>query len=313
MLVAAGDIYGPALIGCIVTALLYGIACAQTCRYYIAFREDPGWLKLAVGILWYVVNGMRTEHVEDCDATVHRLLDTLHNISVTGSVYFYLINNREAQSEPGSARLWTDGAVIMISHISNTITRCIMLSKIYHLSNRSLPLLAVLGTVAATASGFGIFYGAVSTTASPFQASRIAQWVLYAGLSCEAAADVAITITLCIYFARLRAAVETSHPLMNKLLLYTVCSGMLPSAIALASLISYALYPQTFIFIGIFFPLPEACLNSMLATLNVRTKLRRVLPGAKLKMAEKQLHDEKVIVIPRRGIWQTRPLHLAQV
>ncbi|KAJ3556221.1 hypothetical protein NM688_g2148 [Phlebia brevispora] len=264
MLDAAESIYGPALIGCIVTAL------SEFCGTYSIIAPQKQASKSSL-----------------------RLLDTVHYVTVTGSVYYYLIVYRNTQT-PGSATLWTDGVVIMISHISNTITRCVMLSKIYQ---RSMALRSerpkrstsgvtgesqmyrqkcaeasyYQGTIAATAGGFGVFYGAVSTTVSPVEAPRAAQWVLYAGLTCEATTDLAIAVTLCIYFARLRSAVETSHPLMDRLILYTVCAGMFPCAIALTSLISVS---YTFVPI-----------DAVLKT----TPLRRILPAAKLETAEKIL------------------------
>lgn len=134
---------------------------------------------------------------------------------------------------------------------------------------------------------------------------------------------------------------------MNKLILYAICSGMLPwyalgafsnqqplkalstSLIALGSLttvsytsythatvsripiwhsLQFILYPETFLYIGVFFPLSKgnpyvslylcnaplmstsaAILNSILATLNVRKKLSYILPSAKVRMLEKAL------------------------
>jgi len=62
-------------------------------------------------------------------------------------------------------------------------------------------------------------------------------------------------------------------------MLYAINSGLLTTICAAACLITYAVWPSEFIFIGVYFTLSKLFLNSLLATLNGREGLQNKLAG----------------------------------
>ncbi|KAI0086853.1 hypothetical protein BDY19DRAFT_959064 [Irpex rosettiformis] len=255
--------YGAALVGCIFAAFLYGITCIQTCIYNMIFTKESRTMRAMVNILWVV--------------------DTIHLSCVLSTMYFFLISGR--RRPPGSGTLWTDGALIIASNTSDFLVRCIFMQRIVHLSGNRRLCVTLLGTPSIVSAAFGIFYGVVTVSHPPSAlAEQAVSFSVYSGLATSVVADVGISMTLCWLFWKMGHGVETAYPLMNKLRLFTIQAGVLPTMLALASLITYAVYPQTFMYMGIFFVLPKATLNSMLAMLNARKRLREVLPSKSLRL-----------------------------
>jgi hypothetical protein len=88
-----------------------------------------------------------------------------------------------------------------------------------------------------------------------------------------AVTDVGIALVLCFLLQQSRTGFRRSDTLITKLIIFTVNTGLLTSLDAIASLISYAASPNTFIYICFFFALGRLYSNSLLATLNVRRSL----------------------------------------
>ncbi|EIW80838.1 hypothetical protein CONPUDRAFT_73858 [Coniophora puteana RWD-64-598 SS2] len=85
-----------------------------------------------------------------------------------------------------------------------------------------------------------------------------------------AAGDILITACLCHLLHGVRASFLRSENLINKLIIFTINTGLLTSFCAIASLLSIAAAPDTFIYIAFYFCLGRLYCNSLLATLNVR-------------------------------------------
>jgi len=57
-------------------------------------------------------------------------------------------------------------------------------------------------------------------------------------------------------------------------MVYTVQTGLLTSVASLGCVIAYAISPNTYIFLAIYFPLSKLYINALLATLNARDTVR---------------------------------------
>jgi len=272
MQVTINNTYGAALVGCIFAAFFYGITCVQICFYNITFPNESKILRSLVNILW--------------------ILDTLHLSCVISTMYFFLITSRNT-AVWGTTATWTDGALIILSHLSDCLVRCIFIHRICHLIGRRFLVISAFGTLTLVSAGFGIFYGVLAVSHPPsVLAAQTLSFIVYAGLATSAATDIAISTTLCCFFNQMAHEVESAHPLLNKLRFFAIQAGVLPSVVALTSLITYAIYPRTFMYMGVFFVLPKATLNSMLAMLNARKTLRRVLPLKSAKVPTIRLSVE---------------------
>ncbi|TFK24550.1 hypothetical protein FA15DRAFT_704533 [Coprinopsis marcescibilis] len=94
-----------------------------------------------------------------------------------------------------------------------------------------------------------------------------------------AAGDVLIAVTLCIILHFSRTGFSKSDTMINKLILFSVNTGMLTSICAVGSLISITVAGNTFFYIAFFFCIGRLYTNSLLATLNARKMIRGALDG----------------------------------
>jgi hypothetical protein len=89
-----------------------------------------------------------------------------------------------------------------------------------------------------------------------------------------AAGDVLIAVFLCTLLQQSRTGFRRSDTMINKLILFSINTGLLTSICAVMSLISISVWPNTFIYIAFYFCLGRLYCNSLLATLNARKSLR---------------------------------------
>ncbi|KAH0826769.1 hypothetical protein J3R83DRAFT_5179 [Lanmaoa asiatica] len=90
----------------------------------------------------------------------------------------------------------------------------------------------------------------------------------------SAAGDLLIAVLLCYMLQTSRTGFRKSHTLINKLIVFSINTGLLTSLFALASLVSISLWPQSFIYVAFYFCIGRLYCNSLLATLNARKGLR---------------------------------------
>jgi len=88
--------------------------------------------------------------------------------------------------------------------------------------------------------------------------------------------DILITASLSILFHRSRTGLGRCDTMINKLILYVVNTGLLPSVFSFASLVFLVVAKHTMIFIGFFFYVGRLYTNCLLATLNARPKVQAV-------------------------------------
>jgi len=99
-------------------------------------------------------------------------------------------------------------------------------------------------------------------------------WLLYTALASGVFGDVLITTSICVLLNHNRSGFKSSDSLINTLMAYTINTGILTSLCAMACLVSFAIWPHTFIFVAIFFVLGKLYVNTILAVLNTRSFLR---------------------------------------
>ncbi|KAF5327506.1 hypothetical protein D9619_004986 [Psilocybe cf. subviscida] len=104
-------------------------------------------------------------------------------------------------------------------------------------------------------------------------------WLLYTALGGSVVADVMITVSLCILLGNIRTGFKLTDSLVNTLMLYTINTGLLTSVSATACFVTFAIWPHAFVFIGFYFVLSKLYINSLLAMLNTRERLRKKNTG----------------------------------
>jgi len=99
-------------------------------------------------------------------------------------------------------------------------------------------------------------------------------WLLYCALSASVLADALIAGSLCISLQQSRSGFKATDSLVNILVLYSINTGLLTSICATACFITFSIWPNQFVYMGIYFTLSKLYVNSLLAMLNSRTALR---------------------------------------
>ncbi|KAJ3865321.1 hypothetical protein EV359DRAFT_80590 [Lentinula novae-zelandiae] len=242
---------GAMFIGVLFAAVLYGAACIQTWYYYI-HQKDRWPLRFLVAAVMIV--------------------DTLHQALIAHTVYTYLISNFGNTSE--------------------------LLNTVWSL------LAEVLVNVRILDYHLGIW--ATSDHRSDYRASRpylfkgsynppiineggrqsypviTVSWLIESGNGLSitvnvlaAVADTYIAGLLTLLLHTSRTGFQRSDSIINKLIIFSINTGALTSLCAIASMLSILLAPATFIYISFFFCMGRLYANSLLATLNIRTLMRK--------------------------------------
>ncbi|KIM86643.1 hypothetical protein PILCRDRAFT_310775 [Piloderma croceum F 1598] len=243
---------GALYLGNLAAAIFYGITCAQTYTYYQLFQRDRITLKLAVLFLW--------------------ILDTVQMAMVSYTVYIYVVSESSTFTGHGIP-LWTFWAQVIVSTISDFVIRCIYGMRIWILGNKNIYLTTAiaLSTLAVVAITFTFSIKSLITNAF----INPNQYVFYLSLGSSAVADIIVASTLCVLLFRNRTHIRRTNSLLNTLILYTVCTGMLTGFYTIVLIVIYAALPEKHvIFVALFSSFSKMYFNALLASLNARHKLR---------------------------------------
>ncbi|KAJ3500944.1 hypothetical protein NMY22_g19090 [Coprinellus aureogranulatus] len=95
-------------------------------------------------------------------------------------------------------------------------------------------------------------------------------WVIAAALGTSTAIDFFIAIAMCWYLRKSRGSGSRLNSRIDLVMQYTLSSGLLTSACSLATMFTYLLLPNTFVFLGLEFMLTKFYVGSFFAMLNAR-------------------------------------------
>jgi len=238
----------------VVAAVLYGVTCVQALYYYT--HQNDGWyLQLSV--------------------TAVVIFDTIHQALITHTVYTYTITD---WGNPDQLQLivWSLLVEVIFTGLTALIVQGFLTMRIWRLSNRNI---YITGTSVILIIGGFVTLIVYVARALQFVTLSSLERVKGESISVNvlgAAADLFIAGMLCSLLNVSRTGFRRSDAIINRLILFTVNTGLLTSLCALASLISILAAPNTYIYIAFFFCLGRLYTNSLLASLNARKVLARV-------------------------------------
>jgi len=242
---------GAGLIAIVVTATFNGVSLIQT-WYYYTHQTDGRPLKYLVGV---VVAS-----------------DFTHQALVTHSMYWYTITS------------WGNLAALQLI-VRSIVVECIFVGlnaflvqsflalRVWHLSGHNKFLTGIIAVVV-----LGQF---VANTVSIILAFQVKTYALLAPLQwldmfCNvltATGDILITSALCILLHRLRTGFRRPDTMINKLIIFTVHTGLISSIFAVASLMSLIFARRTFFNMSFYWCICRSYTNSLLANLNARKSI----------------------------------------
>ncbi|KAJ7851106.1 hypothetical protein B0H13DRAFT_2360385 [Mycena leptocephala] len=224
---------GAIQISVLVSYVLFGVITTQTYIYYSRFPEDSLKLKALVAFVWY--RQLAVDHIRAPErASRNRICEVGHALCIGHSLYVYTISDYahpERVLGPAPKSLETTGI------FSGVIGACGFFSfRIYAFSKKLyIPclswMMSVLRLLGCTWKWLATFVWSVSTTN-----------------------DLMISATLVVLLRNQRNNVHTrTAALVEKLILWSIETGMLTSATSIATLACFVDMKENFIWIAFFF------------------------------------------------------------
>ncbi|KAJ7758729.1 hypothetical protein B0H16DRAFT_643027 [Mycena metata] len=241
-------------IGVLVSYILFGIVTAQTYTYFVTFPEDSSKLKTLVAIVW------------SCE--VAHILCIGHALFVdTISDYGHL--ERLTDAAPKSIDM------TIFAGIVTTCSQSFFTLRIYKLSNQlflsiileAVIFLRLVAVAVVTVAGLRM------TSVGSYEAQW--GWLLATTWGVGAGCDLTITGVLVTLLLRRRAdGRKRTAMLVEKIITWTIETGMLTSACWITMLACFLTRKYTLLWLAVFAVTPGVFSNSLLASLNSRARLR---------------------------------------
>jgi len=250
--------FGAVLISNFISAALFGLTCTQVFYYFQNYASDGILFKGTVATLL--------------------ILEALHSAFFMHAIYFYVILN---YLNPGGLikAVWTSSITLGISSAIILVVHLFYIRRLYHMSKKNIPLVALVTALALAHLVTGIV-----VTVRVFQLEFFSEFstiskVVQAWASLGVATDIMIASGLSFYLHTSRSGIESTDKLINKLMVYAINNGILTSVFDIIVLIFVTTEPDNLIFFAFSQVLGNLYTNSMMATLNSRRSFaQRGLP-----------------------------------
>jgi len=268
---------GAALVGCVVSSTLFGIIAMQIYRFIVIRIKDALSFQILVYFLWVL--------------TVTQMLLSVTTVYLTtvtgyGDVVTLLYPPKTFLSQ------------VFISTVSDAAIRCIFAWKVNKITKSKL-LSALIVLASFVYMGFGIAYASVSFGHTFVSLSKNA-YMLYASFAAALAGDLIIVGALCTDIWRITQSNKTID-IVDKVRLYAINTCLLTTVWTAVCLITFAVWPTEYVYIGVYYSLNKLYMNSLLATLNNRPPPPR--PPTRLTAHQHSLpRDTRTLVDTKTGI-----------
>ncbi|KAJ7886322.1 hypothetical protein B0H13DRAFT_2666696 [Mycena leptocephala] len=268
-------------IGVLASYLLFGVTTTQTYIYYGRFPDDSTKHKALVAFIW------------SCEAA--------HALCIGHTLYTATISDYgHPERIFGPAPKSFDTATLL----SGVVAACVQgffAFRIYTLSKRpSIPILCWIMSFLDLLGNFVIFVTLLPmTSVAGYEVQW--EWLLTAVWSVSAANDLTITATLVfILYSRRTHAQQSTVALVDKLIVWTIETGMLTSAAAIVMLACFVKMKSNFIWLAVFTVVSRLYANSLLA----RTTLRAMRDISLRSSA-------RANGLPSNGVQMTKVTHVS--
>ncbi|KAH0588494.1 hypothetical protein H2248_004328 [Termitomyces sp. 'cryptogamus'] len=244
---------GPPLAGAMISFALWGITCSQTMYYFRVYPGDHRFLKALVAILFI----MESVHLASVAQTVH--------------VDFIVYKMPEKTFEALNITLGT-GFFELITTIIVTAVQSFYAWRVYHLSNGhrwQKPLVTFILATSLVQLGTGLTVVAIEFMGPPVEFMRaVVPRISYSVESTMViTCDLTISISLVYFLNKMRTGFRTSENVINRLIIFSMSTGMLTGILAICQLVTYYTFPPTSELYGVFEIISgKVYVNSMLAT-----------------------------------------------
>ncbi|KAI0366593.1 hypothetical protein BV20DRAFT_951811 [Pilatotrama ljubarskyi] len=256
--------FGAALVGLIVGSCLFGITILQTFAYFRNYNDDTTFVK---SLVWR-----------------SRVLDTLHLILCTRTIYWYLVTNF-GNADNLDVTTWSMALQTDCNGLIGLIVEAFFARRVWMMSHNWI----VTGIILVLAVLHFGRYPVTQLTLGRFILGRFSKfksltWVTCLGLGSAAAADILIAVSMCYYLYNKRTGLKRTDSLVTTLMVYSINTGLATSVIGTICVIAFGAMPLNFIWLGFFWIMGKCYVNSFLALLNSRDRLRDKVTKAAVQL-----------------------------
>ncbi|KAG1740222.1 uncharacterized protein EDB91DRAFT_364564 [Suillus paluster] len=243
--------FGALYIGATLGSIFFGLSNVQAFLYFQAHRHSGvTFYKLAVFWLW--------------------LLDASHVAMVNHLIYYYLIINY-ANPSVLLEMVWSFKALVLLDVLIVFSVHLLYVQRIWIISRGRTRILPMLVTVLVVSTlGVGIALLWVIFKCHYFSDLESIRWSLYLSLGITTLVDFLIASLLCHLLITSKTGFTKTDMTLRTLVRYTINTGCLTSVCSIACIITDALMPNNFVYLGIEFLLSKLYVNSYMALLNAR-------------------------------------------
>ncbi|KAF8970088.1 hypothetical protein BDZ97DRAFT_1791886 [Flammula alnicola] len=245
---------GALQIGSLFGVFLFGIVSLQTYNYYNAYRDD-GWVnKPLVATIW--------------------LLEIAHTLGINYEVYRVTII---LYGKPWLlGRFQGIGAVTIFGGGITLIVQTFFALRLSRLLPRPYNHTGIICIIISSLRFIATIYltveGIVAINMTVYREK--CEWIVSATFIASAVVDITIAVSMMYFLARQRRQVKRISRLLDRLVMYTVRSGLLTSISAIAVVLCFQLMPDNFIWLAVYTFVAKLYSNSFLSALNARKDLR---------------------------------------
>ncbi|KAL0960904.1 hypothetical protein HGRIS_005913 [Hohenbuehelia grisea] len=240
--------------GTLVSTFLVGACTLQAVAYFSKFPEDRLFVKILAAFLCLVLLG--------------------YTIAIAHFHYVFTINSSQGAWDMVYSPVSIDVASIFSTIISAVVQafltdRMRRFTKLHHFA-KVLWFLIFFNFVR------GCFISATSFNHTLADYNHHFRWLAVTGRLLDVVIDIVISATLSWSLFRQRnLAFRRTTRLIDRIIMVTINTGTLASAMAAATTICYLTMPVRFVYVGLYVCTAPVYVNTFFASLNIRTSLRR--------------------------------------
>ncbi|KAF7328343.1 hypothetical protein MVEN_02549800 [Mycena venus] len=243
-------LFGPFLIGVILSAALYGVMAVQMLQYYQAHKKDSRWFRYLVLYLFF------TE-------SVNLLIEI-------GIIYEPLIIRYGTQQALIVSPLVLPGDSISIVMVSTPV----QLFTAWRISviTEAIVLPLIISILSIVSFGGGLLVTVFASIRNEFREFQSFSGAVMMWLICSAVCDVLIAVVLAYSLMTRKTGFTPVDSQINRVIRLSLQTGAVTAFVALADLILFLGFPTTTLNFIPDFPLSKLYTISLLSTLNARAR-----------------------------------------
>jgi len=234
--------------------VLFGVTCTQVFYYFENYTSDGILIKGTVFTLL--------------------ILETLYAALSMHAIYYYVILNY-LNPFPLLKAAWSLATALGVSRAIILVVHLFYVRRVYHISKKNTPLVALLTALTLAHFGTGIVVTVQVFQLQFWDSFGSSEKMVKTWLSLGATTDIIIAGSLSFYLHTSRTGFGSTDTLINKLMAYAINNGLLTSILDIVVLV-FTTSGGSLIFWAIFQIIGNLYTNSMMATLNSRRSLAQV-------------------------------------